>query len=62
VLIAPREGENVPGTNGRPMSTRTLEQLLEQSRRLERRGRELMQQAKALAAQVAEARRAKREE
>ncbi len=35
---------------------RTLDELLEESRRLERRGRELMEQAKALASEVAEAR------
>jgi hypothetical protein len=34
---------------------RTLDELLEESRRLERRGRELMEQAKALASEVAEA-------
>jgi hypothetical protein len=35
---------------------RTLAELLEESKRLERRGRELMEQAKALASQVTEAR------
>ena len=35
---------------------RTLDELLEESRKLERRGRELMGQAKALASEVAEAR------
>jgi len=35
---------------------RSLDELLEESRRLERRGRELMEQMKALASEVAEAR------
>ena len=43
-----------PAKPDRPV--RTLDELLEQSRRLEQRGRELMEQAKALASDVAEAR------
>ena len=35
---------------------RTLDELMKESRRLERRGRELMEQAKALASAVTEAR------
>jgi hypothetical protein len=43
-----------PAKNARP--PRSLAELLEESRRLDRRGRELVEQVKALSSEVAEAR------
>jgi hypothetical protein len=51
---APFVPQKKPAKSDPPI--RTLDELLEESRRLEERGRELIEQAKALAAQVTEAR------
>jgi hypothetical protein len=57
-LVSPAKASFMPPKKlAKPVPpVRTLDELLEESRRLEQRGRELMEQAKALASEVTEAR------